>query len=77
MSTSSRHPAPAPHAAKTRDIERYLQALFGREPSGALIEVRYRHRSGMRSAFFANTDTYATARTVVRTTAILTRSRTF
>jgi len=65
MSTSSRQPAPAPHAAKTRDVERYLQTLFGREPSGALIEVRYRHRDGMLRDFFACTDTHAAARRIL------------
>ena len=65
MSTSSRQPAPAPHVGETRDVERYLQALFGREPSGALIEVRYRHRDGMLRDFFACTDTHAAARRIL------------
>ena len=32
MSTPAPQPAPGPHARETRDVERYLRALFGREP---------------------------------------------
>jgi hypothetical protein len=66
MGTSSVRPPGAPQARETRDIERYLRALFGREPSGALIEVRYRHRDGMRRNFFACTNTHAAARRILR-----------
>jgi len=47
-------------------VQRYLHALHGRASAGALIEVRYRHRGGMRNAFFAHTDTTVAARTIVR-----------
>lgn len=55
-----------PKARDTNDVERYLRALFERDQPGALIEVRYRYRAGMRSTFFAHTDTTAAARTIVR-----------
>jgi len=50
----------------TNDIQRYLRALFERDEPGAPIEVRHRYRDGMRSTFFAHTDTTATARTILR-----------
>jgi len=53
-------------ARDTDDIQRYLRALFERDEPGALIEVRHRHGEGMRSAFFAHTDTTAAARSIVR-----------
>ncbi len=53
-------------ARETQDVQRYLHALHGRATAGALIEVRYRHRAVMRSAFFARDDTYAAARMIVR-----------
>jgi len=60
------HASGAPQARETRDVQRYLHALHGRATAGALIEVRYRHRDGMRNAFFAHTDTTIAARTIVR-----------
>jgi len=56
----------APQARETSDVQRYLHALHGRATAGALIEVRYRHRDGMRHAFFKHTDTTVAARTIVR-----------
>ena len=56
----------APQARETRDIQRYLHALFHRESPGAFIEVRYRHRDSMRRHFFAHTDTFAAARAIAR-----------
>ena len=56
----------APQARETRDVQRYLHALFHRESPGAHIEVRYRHRDGMRRHFFAHTDTFAAARAIAR-----------
>ena len=53
-------------ARETRDIERYLAALFGREDRRAYIEVRYRHGDTMRRHFLAHTDTFAAARTIAR-----------
>ena len=50
----------------TDDIQRYLRALFERDEPGAVIEVRYRQGDGMRSAFFAHTDTTTAASTIVR-----------
>ena len=58
--------AAAPGAGATRDVERYLQALVGREPGRALIEVRWRHDGGMRRAFLPHTDTQAAARRILR-----------
>ena len=55
-----------PQARETADVQRYLHALFDREGAGALIELRSRHRGGMRSAFFPATDTFTAARTIVR-----------
>ena len=56
-----------PQARETEDVQRYLRALFDRHERGALIEIRSRHpRGGMRSAFFAATDTLTAARTIVR-----------
>jgi hypothetical protein len=51
---------------ETSDVQRYLRALFARDERGALIEVRYRYRDGMRRAFFDVTDTASAARTIVR-----------
>jgi hypothetical protein len=56
----------APQARETRDVQRYLHALFHRESPGACIEVRYRHRDSMRRHFFAHTDTYPAARAIAR-----------
>lgn len=56
----------ARQARETEDVRRYLHALHGRASQGALIEVRYRYRGGMRNAFFAHTDTTVAARTIVR-----------
>ena len=47
-------------------MQRYLRALFARDEPGALIEVRYRYRDGMRRTFFDVTDTAAAARTIAR-----------
>ena len=60
------HASGAPQARETRDVQRYLHALHSRARDGALIEVRYRHRGGMRNAFFQHTDTTLAARTIVR-----------
>jgi len=60
------HASGAPQARETSDVQRYLHALHGRATAGALIEVRYRHRDGMRHAFFKHTDTTVAARTIVR-----------
>ena len=49
----------------TNDIQRYLRALFERDEPGALIEMHH-YRDGMRSTFFAHTDTTAAARTILR-----------
>jgi hypothetical protein len=56
----------APQARETEDVQRYLHALFDRERLRALIEVRRRYRDGMRCAFFATSDTFIAARTIVR-----------
>jgi hypothetical protein len=56
----------APQARETADVQRYLRALFDGYEPGALIEVRSRYRGGMRAAFFAATDTFTAARTIVR-----------
>ncbi|HEV7806752.1 MAG TPA: CHC2 zinc finger domain-containing protein [Solirubrobacteraceae bacterium] len=53
-------------AGETSDVQRYLRALFARDERGALIEVRYRYRDGMRRAFFDVTDTASAARAIVR-----------
>jgi CHC2 zinc finger len=63
--TPTRHTA-APQARETADVQRYLRALFDRHERGALIDIRSRYRGGMRSAFFAATDTFTAARTIVR-----------
>ena len=55
-----------PQARETADVQDYLRALFGRERAGALIELRSRHRDGMRTAFFPAADTFTAARTIVR-----------
>ena len=60
------HASGARQARETQDVQRYLHALHGRASAGALIEVRYRHRGGMRHAFFAHTETTVAARTIVR-----------
>ena len=44
-------PLSAPQAQETRDVQRYLSALFGRETPGALIDVRWRYRGGMSQRF--------------------------
>jgi hypothetical protein len=64
-STAARR-ATAPQARETDDVQRYLHALFDREGTGALIELRSRYRSGMRAAFFPAADTFTAARTIVR-----------
>jgi hypothetical protein len=53
-------------ARETRDAQRYLRALFGREQRGALIELRYRYRAGMRQRFLLAADLFTAARTIVR-----------
>jgi len=65
-------PAPAtrrarsPQARETDDATRYLGALFARDDPGTWIEVRYRHRDSMRSAFFAPSAIHQAARAIVR-----------
>jgi hypothetical protein len=59
-------PAQGRQARETRDVQRYLRALFEREHAGALIELRYRHHAGMRQRFLPATDLYTAARTIVR-----------
>gem|GEM_PF-6330189 len=61
-----RHGIAEPRTRGTSELERYLRALFERDQRGALIEVRYRYREGMRRAFFDVIDTSGTARTIVR-----------
>lgn len=61
-----RHREAVAQAGETSDVQRYLRALFARDERGALIEVRYRYRDGMRRAFFDVTDTSAAARSIVR-----------
>jgi hypothetical protein len=56
----------ARQARETRDAQRYLQALFEREQPGALIEVRYRYRTGMRQRFLPAADLFTAAPTIVR-----------
>jgi hypothetical protein len=56
----------APQAQETRDVQRYLEALFGRETTGALIDVRWRYRGGMSQRFLPHHATYAAARTILR-----------
>jgi hypothetical protein len=68
--TTPAHPTRPPRvrqARETRDAQRYLRALFEREHQvGALIEVRYRYRSGMRQRFLPAAGLYTAARTIVR-----------
>ena len=59
-------PLSAPQAQETRDVQRYLSALFGRETRGALIDVRWRYRGGMSQRFLPHHDTYAAARAILR-----------
>ena len=68
MSTPAprRRAPPARRRARRATSSATCTALFGREPSGALIEVRYRHGDGMRRDFLAHTDTFAAARTILR-----------
>jgi hypothetical protein len=63
---AARHGSDRPQARETRDAQRYLHALFGREPGTSLIEVRHRYRSGMRQAFLPASDTHAAAHAIVR-----------
>jgi hypothetical protein len=60
------HRPRARQARETRDVQRYLQALFEREQPGALIELRYRYRAGMRQRFLPAADLFTAARTIVR-----------
>ena len=66
--TTRRHlpPLSAPQAQETRDVQRYLTALFGRETPGALIDVRWRYRGGMSQRFLPHHDTYSAARAILR-----------
>jgi hypothetical protein len=68
--TTSTHPParrpPAAQAQETRDVQRYLHALFGRETTGALIDVRWRTPRGMSQRFLPHHDTYAAARAILR-----------
>jgi hypothetical protein len=64
--TTPRRRSPPPQARETAEVQRYLRALFDGYEPGALIEVRSRYRGGMRPAFFAATDTFTAARTIVR-----------
>ena len=70
MPTTTNHcqlpPRSAPQAQQTRDVQRYLSALFGRETRGALIDVRWRYRGGMSQRFLPHHDTYAAARAILR-----------
>ncbi|MCA1681168.1 MAG: hypothetical protein LC777_20615 [Actinobacteria bacterium] len=70
MSTTSQahstHRPRARQARETRDVQRYLRALFEREHAGALIELRYRYRAGMRQRFLPAADLFTAARTIVR-----------
>ena len=59
-------PRSAPQAQETRDVQRYLTALFGRETPGALIDVRWRYRGGMSQRFLPHHDTYSAARAILR-----------
>jgi hypothetical protein len=59
-------PLSAPQAQETRDVQRYLGALFGRESPGALIDVRWRYRGGMSQRFLPHHDTYSAARAILR-----------
>lgn len=61
-----RHRDAVAQAGETSDVQRYLRALFARDEPGALIEVRYRYRAGMRSAFFDVTDTASAASAILR-----------
>jgi hypothetical protein len=61
-----RHRDALAQTGETSDVQRYLRALFARDEPGALIEVRYRYRDGMRRAFFDVTETSAAARSIVR-----------
>jgi CHC2 zinc finger len=60
------HAAQGRQARETRDVQRYLRALFERQQSGALIELRYRYRTGMRQRFLRTADLFTAARTIVR-----------
>ncbi|MCA1679696.1 MAG: RepB family DNA primase [Actinobacteria bacterium] len=60
------HRPGARQARETRDVQRYLRALFEREQPGALIELRYRYRAGMRQRFLPAADLFTAARTIVR-----------
>jgi hypothetical protein len=60
------HRPRARQARETRDVQRYLRALFEREQPDALIELRYRYRAGMRQRFLAAADLFTAARTIVR-----------
>ena len=53
-------------AQETRDLQRYLTALFGRETPGALVDVRWRYRGGMSQRFLPHHDTYSAARAILR-----------
>ena len=70
MPTASTHrqlpPRSAPQAQETRDVQRYLTALFGRETRVALIDVRWRYRGVMRQRFLPHHDTYPAARAILR-----------
>lgn len=67
-STPAHNPRPprGRQARETRDAQRYLQALFEREQPDALIELRYRYRTGMRQRFLPAADLFTAARTIVR-----------
>jgi len=69
MPTTQAHTTHRPRARQareTRDVQRYLRALFEREQPGALIELRDRYRAGMRQRFLAAADLFTAARTIVR-----------
>jgi hypothetical protein len=70
MPARTRHPQAtrpaAPKAQETRDVQRYLEALFGRETTGALIDVRWRYRGGMSQSFLPHHATYPAARAILR-----------
>ena len=59
-------PLGAPQAQETHEVQRYLEALFGRETRGALIDVRWRYRGGMRQRFLPHHATDAAARAILR-----------
>jgi hypothetical protein len=67
MSTTTPPPRTARRQAQeTRDLERYLNALFARETRGALIDMRWRYRGGMSQRFLPHRDTYSAARAILR-----------